>query len=281
MTIVSPRVPTAEEISAAWHEFDEKAAKQEQPYETQARSQFAAEELAVLRMLETNVPSFKASDDDPFTLSIVWPYIEAAFLKIIAAYTGTTGAFYRQWFNRFRPLLAKTMAEAATVRIGILGPTSPRVINAINNRVTKLSGNVTKTTAQQIRDVMVKARADGVGMNELARRIRSDVFSDTITTARATLIARTETVGALNEAAMLKARVGGVMRSKKWVSQRVGDARPRHIAEENAGWVPIDAPYRVTGKQYPHDGIGGAKEDANCRCSQLFSDLTADEANNG
>ena len=115
----------------------------------------------------------------------------------------------------------------------------------------------------------------------MAKRIRTDAFGDTITKARATTIARTETVGALNEGEMAAAQSSGVFRAKKWISQRVGDSRERHIDEENAGWVPIDQQYTVTGKMYPHDGIGGAKEDVNCRCSQLFSDLTADEANSG
>jgi hypothetical protein len=34
----------------------------------------------------------------------------------------------------------------------------------------------------------------------------------------------------------------------------------------------------VTGKQHPHDAIGGARENANCRCTQLFSDLDPADA---
>lgn len=270
---------TMPDVSHAWAAFDQKARSQESAYEQAALAQFASEATAVVRVFETSVPNIKRSD--PITISLIWPYLEAAFLKVAAAYTAT-GTFARQWFNRFRPIVAKTMAqsEVPSVRIGILGPTSPQMLAAIQRRVTKLSGVVTETTLQQIRDVMTQARADGVGMNELARRIRSDVFGDTITTQRATTIARTETVGALNEGAMVKARAAGAFRSKQWVSQRDGRVRPSHASAEAQGWIPIDQPYS-NGLDYPHEPGAPADEVINCRCSQLFSDLTADEANQG
>jgi hypothetical protein len=266
--------------SDAWAEFDAKARAQEDRYEAAALAQFAAESNAVVRMLTANVPSFKAEGDE-ITRAFVWPYIEAGVLLIAATYS-TSGAFFRQWYNRFRPLVAKTLgtADVPSVRIGILGRTSPQILAAINRRVTKLSGSVTETTLQQIRDVIAQARIDGVGVSELATRIRSQVFADTITTARATTIARTETVGALNEGAMLKAKQGGVFRSKQWVSQRDGRVRDTHRAAEAAGWIPIESLYS-NGLDYPHAPGAPAAEVVNCRCSQMFSDLTADEANGG
>jgi hypothetical protein len=265
------------DAALAWEEFDQKARAQEVPYESAALAQFASESVAVVKMLESNIPSFKA-DVPNFLAALIWPYIDAAELKIAAAFA-VGGMFYRQWYNRFRPLVAKTMTQPApAVRVGILGPTSPQVINAINRRVTKLSGAVTETTKQQIRAVIAQARTDGVGVSELATRIRSQVFADTITTARATTIARTETVGALNEGAMLKARQGGVFRSKQWVSQRDGRVRPSHRSAESAGWIPIEQAYS-NGLDYPHAPGAPADEVINCRCSQRFSDLTADEAN--
>jgi hypothetical protein len=261
----------------AWEEFDAKARSAEAPYEKAALAQFEAESVAVVRMIESNIPSFKA-DGTNFLAALIWPYIDAAELKIAAAFA-IGGVFYRQWYNRFRPLVAKTMTQAApAVRVGILGPRSPQIVAAINRRVTKLAGSVTETTKQQIRAVIAQARTDGVGVSELATRIRAQVFADTITTARATTIARTETVGALNEGAMLKARQGGVFRSKQWVSQRDGRVRPSHRSAESAGWIPIEQPYS-NGLDYPHAPGAPADEVINCRCSQRFSDLTADEAN--
>jgi hypothetical protein len=261
----------------AWEEFDAKARSAEPPYEKAALAQFEAESVAVVKMIESNIPSFKAIDVT-FLAALIWPYIDAAELKIAAAFA-VGGIFYRQWYNRFRPLVAKTMATPApAVRVGILGPTSPQTLAAINRRVTKLAGSVTETTKQQIRAVIAQARIDGVGVSELATRIRAQVFADTITTARATTIARTETVGALNEGAWVKARNGGVFRSKQWVSQRDGRVRPSHRAAESAGWIPIEQPYN-NGLDYPHAPGAPADEVINCRCSQMFSDLTADEAN--
>jgi hypothetical protein len=249
----------AEMVAAqAWAEFDAKARSQEDRYESAANAQFAAEATAVVKMLTANVPSFKAADDE-ITRTLVWPYIEAAFLLIAATYS-TSGNFFRQWYNRFRPIIAKSMAqaEAPAVRIGILGPTSPQMLAAIQRRTAKLSTAVTETTLQQIRDLVAQARIDGVGVSELATRIRSQAFGDAITTARATTIARTETVGALNEGAM-----------------RV---RSSHKAAERDGWIPIEQAYS-NGLQYPHAPGAPAKEVVNCRCSQMFSDLSPNEAN--
>jgi hypothetical protein len=238
-----------------WEEFDAKARSAEPPYEKAALAQFESEAVAVVKMIESNIPSFKyrvlavpevkADSSDPgFLAALIWPYIDAAELKIAAAFA-VGGIFYRQWYNR---------------------------------RVTKLSGSVTETTKQQIRAVIAQARTDGVGVSELATRIRAQVFADTITTARATTIARTETVGALNEGAMLKARQGGVFRSKQWVSQRDGRVRSSHRAAESAGWIPIEQAYS-NGLQYPHAPGAPADEVVNCRCSQMFSDLPPNEAN--
>lgn len=262
-----------------WEHFDEKARSQEDAYQSAALAQFKRESVAVVRLFETNIPSFKRSD--PITIALIWPYLEAAFLKVAAAYT-SAGTFTRQWYNRFRPIVAKTMAgaEIPNATINLRGPTPPQIIAAIQRRVTKLSGEVTQTTVQQIRHVMVGARADGVGVTELAQRIRSEVFADEITATRATTIARTETVGALNEGAMIKAQAGGVFRAKHWISQGDGKVRPSHRAAEADGWVPINQPYR-NGLQYPHAPGAPADEVINCRCTQTFSDLSADEANRG
>jgi hypothetical protein len=262
----------------SWADFDAKARAQEAPYERAALAQFDREASVVIELLESNIPNSKADGDPSFLAALIWPYIDAAELKIAAAFA-VGGIFYRQWYNRFRPLVAKTMATPApAVRVGILGPTSPQIIAAINRRVTKLAGSVTETTKQQIRAVIAQARIDGVGVSELATRIRAQVFADTITTARATTIARTETVGALNEGAMLKARQGGVFRSKQWVSQRDGRVRPSHRSAESAGWIPIEQPYN-NGLDYPHAPGAPADEVVNCRCSQMFSDLPPNEAN--
>ncbi len=262
----------------AWASFDAKARSHEAQYELYARTQLQSEAITVVRVIESSVPGFKA-DDPSWLASLVWPFIDAAELKIAALYA-VGGLFYRQWYNRFRPLTAQTMAQAEVpnVRIGILGPTSPQILSAIQRRVTKLSGSVTETTQQQIRDIITQARVDGVGVTELASRIRSQVFAPEMTSNRATTIARTETVGALNEGAWLKANAKGVFRAKQWVAQLDGRERDTHRTAASDGWIPIDQPHS-NGLQYPHEPGAPAEEVINCRCTEKFTDLTADEAN--
>ena len=232
-------------LTDVWEEFDQKARSEESAYEKAALGQFASEATAVEKLLTSSVPAFKKAGDpaDAITISLIWPYIEAAFLKIMAAYS-SVGTFTRQWYNRFRPIIAKTMAqsEAPSVRVGILGPTSPQMVSAIQRRVTKLANNVTETTAQQIRDVMTQARADGVGVSELARRIRSDVFGDAISTQRATTIARTEClppdarVNSARITALYRRWYDGSMVTVTTFSGRKITGTPNHPVLTMGGW---------------------------------------------
>ena len=94
--------------------------------------------------------------------------------------------------------------------------------------------------------------------------------------ARAKRIARTETVGALNDGRYVGAARAG-MQSQKWIHQRVGQSRAWHRdSYEPAGWVPMD--YLYGGKmRMPGDRAGGAREVVNCRCAMIYDDRTPDE----
>jgi len=119
-----------------------------------------------------------------------------------------------------------------------------------------------------------------VGVMETARRIRSDAFGGEISLSRANTIARTETVGALNEGQWVAATERGVMRSKRWLSQQDGRVRDSHVAAEGDGWIGIDSQFS-NGLTYPHEAGAPADEVINCRCTLLYSDLQSAEANRG
>ncbi|MEO7889172.1 MAG: phage minor head protein, partial [Vicinamibacterales bacterium] len=109
----------------------------------------------------------------------------------------------------------------------------------------------------------------GEGTQQIANRIRTDVFNDEITKARATTIARTETIGALNEGEQIAAQESGIVQSKEWLSQ--GDARVRDGHDIDGEIVPLDG-FFSNGLEYPGDQRGDAGNVINCRCTTLFSD---------
>jgi hypothetical protein len=141
---------------------------------------------------------------------------------------------------------------------------------------------VTETSLQRVRDVIAQARDEGVGIGEITKRIRDDAFGGTITTSRAQTIARTETVGALNEGEHLAAIESGVMQSKRWLSQRDGQGPARPRGGRRRRLDPDQRPLPEHGARSTRTSQARRPAQVvNCRCGQLFSDLTADEANRG
>lgn len=255
-----------------WRAFDAKARRDEDAYRAAVLALFLRERESVVERLESSSP-FPA--DAPFPL--IDPYVSAALLFLAADYA--FGGQYRMaWIARFRPLLRKTLGAGGRSVIGLrFNLENPRALQAIQQRALKLSGNVTETTLQRVRDVLTQARKDGVGMSQIAKRIREDAFGGSISRARATTIARTETVGALNEGSHLAAMQSG-MRSKRWLDQKDGRVRDSHRAAAADGWIPF-ANVFSNGLLYPHEPSAPAEEVINCRCSLLYSDLSAAEAN--
>ena len=275
-------------LSAAWQDFDAKAQSQESRYEAAAVAQFDRERDGVVALIEQAVPASQKDDAETqlrriAAAALLAPYLDAALVRIASHYA-ENGVFRQEWVQRFTVLVRQTMADGArdvAATIGVdFNLSNPRVRAAIAQRVTRLTGSVTETTLARVRDVITEARSEGVGISEITQRIRDDAFGGTITTARAKTIARTETVGALNEGEHLAAVESGVMQSKRWLSQRDGKVRPSHRAAEAEGWIPIAQRYS-NGLDYPHQPGAPAEEVIYCRCAQLFSDQTADEANRG
>jgi HK97 family phage portal protein len=114
------------------------------------------------------------------------------------------------------------------------------VTKAMDSRLKVLAGQVTATTQSVLESrVLAEGVAAGESVTELAARVRS-VYSD-LSTWRATLIARTETVGGFNEASQITAKETGVVSGRVWLA--TGDDRTRD------SHVDLDG--------YPVKGMGG------------------------
>lgn len=144
--------------------------------------------------------------------------------------------------------------------------TNPKVLSAVQTRVTKLAGEVTATTKQAIRDAIAANRDSGSTMKDLADAIGS-VF-DAADSTRAATIARTETIGAANQGGYELAGQAidmGLPVTKSWISMEDERTRPSHLMDM-LDPIALDETF-PNGLLYPGDPAGDAEEVVNCRCT--------------
>ncbi len=120
------------------------------------------------------------------------------------------------------------------------------LLKAASDETRRRIGTLTAQTIEQ-----------GESLQSLQATIRTD-FS--FSKARAELIARTETTKALGQGQKQAAMAQG-RDEKRWVTQGDGLVRPEHVANGQAGWIPV-------GDAFPsgEDTIGLP----NCRCSVIY-----------
>ena len=253
--------------------FDARATADENAYQDKAQALFALEAADVAEIFAD------ATRGAPL------PHRRASFFdrvdEALKEYYGPDGKARGMWTRGFTPDITLTITRAAAELAAELGAafdvSNPRVVDAVARRVSKLTGNVADTTVQQLRVLIAAGRTAGQGPEEIAKVIMQAVYDPAITEQRALLIARTETVGALNEGEWLAGQEAG-MQAKAWLDVQDGKVRETHTANANAGWIPMDAAF-PDGLQYPHDPSGSAADVIQCRCSLLFSDLEPGAAN--
>lgn len=269
----------AKAVISPWAKFDARAKREETRYRAAALRLFLLEREEIAERIVAAVPAFKADSPDPLP-TLADPYIEAALLRIAADYA-PGGLYHARWYERYLQLIQRTMlvgSRSLPARTGLsFSLRNKRAQDAVRGRVLRLTGNVTQTTLDRVRDVIESGRAQGQGVSEVARRIREEAFAGSISRSRAVTIARTETVGALNEGAWVGAVSSGVMQSKRWLSQEDGRVRDSHTAAASEGWRDINDRFS-NGLLYPHEAGAAPQEVVNCRCTLLFSDQAPNEA---
>jgi HK97 family phage portal protein len=142
------------------------------------------------------------------------------------------------------------------------------VLVAMDARLDALAGQVTETTRRVLEDrVLLQGVANGETVEELAARVRA-TFTD-LSSWRATMIARTETVGGFNHASMLTAQQSNVVKRRVW--EATGDKRTResHMAISGETVEGFKTPYS-NGCRFPGDPMGPADETILCRCVEQY-----------
>jgi SPP1 gp7 family putative phage head morphogenesis protein len=142
------------------------------------------------------------------------------------------------------------------------------VTKAMDSRLKVLAGQVTATTQSVLESrVLAEGVAAGESVTELAARVRS-VYSD-LSTWRATLIARTETVGGFNEASQITAKETGVVSGRVWLATGDDRTRDSHVDLDGYPVKGMGGTY-PNGCRFPGDPDGPPEETINCRCVEIF-----------
>ena len=135
------------------------------------------------------------------------------------------------------------------------------------------SEDITDTTREYIRRALTEGAANGQGIDAVIEQMRKDVPE--LSKRRAAVIARTETVGAANKAAVAVAKDSVLVLDKKWLSVHDKRTRRDHVLEDGKT-VGLDEYFNVGGYDMLQPGDRGGKdgkpkvpgkETIQCRCT--------------
>ncbi len=177
----------------------------------------------------------------------------------------------RYWRRRtgelLRPFLERVWRRGGATITGSFDLDEPDVAQALRDRVDELAGQVTATTEQVLRAQLLAAGvAEGEAIPELRARLQR-VFAN-LSDYRATMIARTETVGGYNQASFLAALDAGATR-KTWLATRDQRTRETH-RQENGRTAAMNKRFTITKSRWPADPSAPAAQSINCRCALTF-----------
>lgn len=177
--------------------------------------------------------------------------------------------------------IVKAMAAGYAVLLGGDYPWDQRpfassYLAQVRNRLVRMVDDVYDLIAGQVSQGVNL----GEGIPKLAARV-DDVLSTSASerwSNRATTVARTETIGALNAARMDSFQIiaeeeGEDDLEKLWLATDDRRTRPTHDLADGQR-VPVTSPFLVGGfpLAFPGDPTGPAHEVINCRCTMLLVD---------
>ncbi|MEU9198859.1 phage portal protein [Streptomyces sp. NPDC048332] len=177
----------------------------------------------------------------------------------------------RYWKRRtgeaLRPFVEKAWRRGGASITASFDLDEPDVAGALDDRIDELAGQITATTEQVLRSqLLAHGVAEGESVPELRARIQQ-VFTN-LSDYRATMIARTETVGGYSAASHMAALDAGAVR-KTWLSTDDKRTRRTHrLAEGNT--VAMNKRFQLTESRWPADPAAPANQSIQCRCALTF-----------
>jgi HK97 family phage portal protein len=237
--------------SAAWLE------------ETRAQAcALAREQLLTLAPPDPEqVPAARMTDMDVATGPDGWEE------RIKAREIFDPGYWRRQTAKVLRPFVERAWRRGGASITGSFDLDEPAVAEQLDARMEELAGQVTATTEQVLRSqLLAHGVAEGESVPELRARIQR-VFTN-LSDYRATMIARTETVGGYNAASFLAALDAGATR-KTWLATADQRTRETH-RQANGTSAAMNKRFTLTKSRWPADPSAPAAQSIQCRCALTF-----------
>jgi HK97 family phage portal protein len=168
------------------------------------------------------------------------------------------------------PLIKQSVRDAGRAAVNeinvrlsfnIDNPEVQVMISRFENRM----GNVNKTTYAEIKKILKEGYDEGVGIDEVERRIR-DKYKQ-FNKVRSTRIAKTEMNGMVNGGAVEGHKQAGVTH-KEWMSAFLDTSRQWHM-DADGSVVRIDEAFQIGSSRmmYPGDPNGSVEDVVNCHCT--------------
>ena len=177
------------------------------------------------------------------------------------------GYWRRRTGALLRPFVERAWKRGGASITGSFDLDEPDVAAALDYRIEELAGQVTATTEQVLRSqLLAHGVAEGESVPELRARIQR-VFTN-LSDYRATMIARTETVGGYNHASFLAALDAGATR-KTWLATADQRTRETH-RQENGRSAAMNKRFTLTKSRWPADPTAPAAQSIQCRCALTF-----------
>lgn len=157
----------------------------------------------------------------------------------------------------------------------------PRVLKWLGSRMRQFSREVAGTTFSEIEAILREGFAEGESLITVTETLRSKFES--WDQYRAPLIARTETISAMNKSDLESVKQLGLedLLRKHWLSSRDGNTRDTHLAadkEYEAEGIKVDEDFKVGRDMMQAPGLGSlAEENINCRCTVYYSEVEEKE----
>ena len=171
------------------------------------------------------------------------------------------------------PMLKKIMADKGEQIMDELNVSTsfnlhdPKVTEWLKKYCGDQIKYINSTTQSFIKNQLVEGQGLGESIPKLMDRI-SEYF-DGMKSYRVESIARTEVIGASNNATLFSYNQSGVVQGKQWLTALDGREREWH-AEADGQQVDLDKSFIVNGEEMECPGCGGSAENViNCRCTTI------------